>query len=196
MISDLSPEKIRILLNRIVLRDDKAVKELYVHYQKSLYAFARYRTGDDVLAEEVVQETFLTVLAKPNQFDFTSKFSVWLCGIAKNKAKDALRKRGLYQTRNVELDDQMIETLQSDKIDVLDQMEAGERDEILRECIERLSNEHREAMLLTYHQGASIEEVSNIQEVPQGTIKTRLFHARKKVQDCVRRAYGEGVVNV
>lgn len=193
MISDLSPEEIRSLLNRIALRDDKAITELYLHYQRSLYAFAKIRTGDDALASEVVQETFLAIFAKPAQFDFRSKFSTWLCSIAAHKAVDALRKQGRYRSRNIELDENMVETLPSESIGILDHMEEEERDEILRECVERLSPNQREAMLLAYHQGASIEEISELQKIPQGTAKTRLFHARKKVQDCVRRAYGEGV---
>lgn len=193
MISDLPLHEIRSLLNRIALKDDKALTELYLHYQRSLYAFAKNRTGNDDLAGEVVQETFLAVFTKPDRFDFSSKFSTWLCAIAAHKAADVLRKQGRYWSSNVELDDQMIETLPSENLDVLDRMEEDERDEILRECIERLSSDQRESMLLAYHQGASIEEIADIQKTPQGTAKTRLFHARKKVQDCVRRAYGAGV---
>lgn len=193
MVSDLPPEIIRSLLNQIALKDDKAISEIYLHYQKSIYAFAQNRTGNDDLAGEVVQETFLAVFLKPSAYDFQSKFSSWLCSIAKHKSVDLLRKHGRAWSRSVELDNEMIEILPSDQIAILERMEGDERDEILRACIERLSVEQREAMLLVYHQGASIDEVAGLQDIPQGTVKTRLFHARKKVQDCIRRAYGSGV---
>ena len=91
---DLPEKEIQSLLNQIALGDDQAVSRIYLHYQRSLYAFIRLRVADDNDAEEILHDTFMVMCKKPLSFNSGSKFSTWLYAIAKNKTLDWWRRKG------------------------------------------------------------------------------------------------------
>ena len=90
---DLPSKEIAALLNRIAQGDDQAVRTLYQHYQRSVYAFIRHKVSNEAAAQEILNDTFLVMCQKPHVFNGSSKFHTWLCGIAKNKCLDWRRKQ-------------------------------------------------------------------------------------------------------
>jgi RNA polymerase sigma-70 factor, ECF subfamily len=108
-----------------------------------------------------------------------SKFSTWLIGIARHKMIDAFRAK---QPDHDDLDDQM----PSDSAGVFEELANKQRREGVQECMGKLTDEHRECLHLVFYEGMAIHEVADIQKCPQNTVKTRLFHARQKIKNCLR----------
>jgi RNA polymerase sigma-70 factor (ECF subfamily) len=104
--------------------------------------------------------------------------------MARNKAWSALRKR-----REAALDDGVAEAMEDEADDPEVQIQKSDKGAMLRACMDRLSAEHREVLDLVYYHDTSIEEVAMIVGIPENTVKTRLFHARKKLAD-IAKAHG------
>lgn len=190
--NDLPGHEISDLLNRIERDDNQAVGKLYRHYQQAVHAFIRRRVPDDAAAEEILIDTFLVMCRKPGAFDGTSKFSTWLCGIARNKALDWLRAHG-RQAELVEIDEEVIETAADPDWDILDRLERKEESEVLRRCVDQLPLAQREAAYWVWYQDEKLETVAERLDCPLGTVKSRLHHARSSIRDCVERAFGRKV---
>ncbi|MGZ8984276.1 MAG: RNA polymerase sigma factor [Methylotenera sp.] len=190
--NDLTREEIVNLLNHIALGDDKAVKTIYLHYQRSLFAFIRHRVPDDSAAEEILHDTFMVICRRPEGYDRTSKFSTWLCAIARHKAADWWRKRGRRPDEQ-EMDDEVIQEIPDNNGNILQLLEQEELSEVLRACVDRLPAVQREAIHHACYQDEKLEVIAQLQDCPVNTVKTRLFHARLKIKDCVERALGKEV---
>lgn len=188
---DLPEKELEGLLNRIALGDSKAVELIYRHYQSSVFAFIRLRVRDDGAAEEILNDTFMIAFQKSEQYNSTSAFKTWLCGIAKNVCGTWMRKQNTQIARStVEIDEEIFDNLPDPDWDIVARLESQEMDEILRECIDRLPMSHKEAFFWTWFEEEPIEVVAQRLECPAGTIKSRLFNARAKIADCVKNALG------
>jgi RNA polymerase sigma-70 factor (ECF subfamily) len=106
-----------------------------------------------------------------DRFSGRSKVSTWIFGIARNKALDLLRreKRG---ARVPEL-----------KLVSPDPAPGIERDENVRTALETLSTDHREVVFLTFYEGLSYGEIAQLLDIPEGTVKSRMFHAKKRLAE-------------
>jgi RNA polymerase sigma-70 factor (ECF subfamily) len=187
--TDLPDLTLRDLLNRIDRGDDSALERLYRHYRRSLYAFVRHQIPDDAAADEIADDVFLVVLRKPTAFNGSSSFHTWLCGIARNRCRDWWRKRGREDERSVAADG-YLDSLAAADWQVLERLERDERDAAVRECIDRLPAAHRETVYWSIYEELSIDDVGARMNCPPGTVKSRLFHARAKLRDCIEGALG------
>lgn len=186
---DLPVQFVTALLNRIAQGDDKAATELYRRYYGYVYAYLRYKMGDELAAEEAAQDVLLAVCRKPTSFQGQSKFTTWLCGIANNKAVDWRRKSG----RNVpvaDIEDEVLEELHDPDPDIVQQMADSQNAEAVRRCVESLPDKHREAVLMAYFEEVGMAEIAERMACPEGTVKSRLSHARAKLLDCLKRWLG------
>jgi RNA polymerase sigma-70 factor (ECF subfamily) len=115
--------------------------------------------------------------------DLTSQVSTWLLSIARFKALTALRQR-----RHEDIDqEEMLEIV--DEADTPeDSLHRSSTSAILRACIAKLSPAHREIINLVYYHEKSVEEVGEIIGIPQSTVKTRMFYARKQLAELLRVA--------
>lgn len=171
------------LLERIVQADEAAFRELYRGYSQRLYAYVLRQLGDPAQAEEIVADTLYEVWRQPGRFRGDSQFSTWLIGIARNKLLMALRSRR-PDAQHEDLD-AVAETLPSDDAGAFEVLAQRQRQEGVRDCMQRLSEEHREAVHLVFYEGMALAEVATIQGCPENTVKTRLFHARLKLKNCL-----------
>lgn len=183
---DLPNQTIVELLNQIDQGDDKAATRVYRHYHGFLYAYIRHRLADDAAAEEVAHDVFLSVFQKPQGFGEQSKFSTWICGIAKFKVADWWRKQKITVPLD-DVGDEFIETEPDPNWDFVARLEAAQDAEALRQCIDKLPADQREAVFWAFYQDAGLEDVAKHQNCPVGTVKSRLFSARKRLRDCVSR---------
>lgn len=187
--NDLPQQEINNLLNRIAKGDDKALKALYLHYHRGLFAFIRLRVPDDTDAENILNDTFIVVCKKPEGFNGESKFSTWLFSIAKNKTLDWWRSKSRL-AETVEMDDEQLALIPDTADGILDVLERNDRDEVLRECMEKLPLEQRDAIYFSYYEDEGVEFIAQQQQCPIGTVKTRLFNARIKIRNCMEKAWG------
>lgn len=173
------------LLERIARRDEAAFRELYKAFSRKVYAYVLNQVRDTAQAEEIVADTLYDVWRFPDRFRGESQFSTWLIGIARNKVLMAWRARRPDSTHD-DIDD-VADSLTDDGPGSFELLAEKQRREGVAHCLARLSDEHRACMHLVFYEGASVAEVAEVQGIPEGTVKTRLFHARQKMKDCLRR---------
>lgn len=177
---ELSNEQAQGLLRRMAQRDEKALRELQRYLGRRIYAFALNRLHDPDEAEAVVGDTLYEIWKNPGRFRGESRFSTWVLGIARYKILTLLRSR---RPDHEELDEQM----PAGDLGSFEIVAAQERREAVLQCMERLSEIHRECLHLVFYEELSLGEVAQIQGCPENTVKTRLFHARLKIKSCLER---------
>lgn len=172
------------LLGRIERADEDAFKQLYRAFSRKLYAYVLRQLGDPAQAEEIVSDTLYEVWRHPDRFRGEAQFSTWLIGIARNKVLMAFRGRRPDQDHG-DLDD-VADTMASDDPGQFELLAGAQRREGVRNCMDKLSEDHRECIHLVFYEGMSLGEVAGVQGCPENTVKTRLFHARQKLKNCLR----------
>lgn len=180
----MSETDIRALLGRLAQGDETALRRLQAEFGRRIYAFALNRLRDPDEAETVVVDTLWEVWKAPDRFRGESLFSTWLLGIARNKVLMTLRGRGPWHD---EYEEEIHGDLQADETPgQYERIDLAQRAARVRECMETLSAPQREALRLVFFEDMSVAEVAAIQGCPEGTVKTRLFHARRNLRDCLR----------
>lgn len=172
------------LLARIAERDEGAFRELYRAFSRKLYAYVLRQLSNEAQAEEIVSDTLYEVWKAPERFRGDSQFSTWLIGIARNKVLMAWRSRK-PDAMHDDLDD-VAETMAADEPGAFEILAQQQRSVGVRRCMDKLSSEHRECIHLVFYEGMSVSDVAKTQQCPEGTVKTRLFHARQKLKNCLR----------
>ena len=172
------------LLGRIERADEAAFRELYRAFSRRLYAYVLRQLGDPAQAEEIVADSLYEVWKAPARFRGDAQFSTWLIGIARNKVLMAFRSRK-PDSKHEDLDD-VAETLVAEDGSAFDMLANAQRREGVRHCMDKLSDNHRECVHLVFYEGMSLAEVAQVQACPEGTVKTRLFHARQKLKNCLQ----------
>ena len=179
-----NPQVLR-LLGRIEQKDEGAFRELYCAFSRKLYAYVLRQLSDPAQAEEIVADTLYEVWKAPAKFRGESQFSTWLIGIARNKV--LMHWRGRKPDADHDDVADLAEQLPSDAPGAFDIMADQQRSEGVRTCVDKLGTDHRECVHLVFYQGMALAEVARIQQIPEGTVKTRLFHARQKLKQCLQR---------
>lgn len=184
--AELDLDAAQALLARMGNGDESALRELHDRYARRIFLFAMARLRNEEAAQTVMIDTLYEIWKHPDRFRGESRFSTWMLGIAKYKVLSQLR--GTPESHE-DVDDHA-DTLEDPNADVVGEIEAQEESRLLRECLEGLSSTHRECVQLVFFEGLALAEIAGIQGVPEGTVKTRLFHARKNLRDCVQGKYG------
>src|SRR5580692_11464583 len=171
------------LLESIAEGDRTAMHTLYSRHHVRVYRFILRMVRDTATAEDLTSQVFLDVWRTASQFQGRSQVSTWLLSIARFKALTALRQR-----RHEDIDQEEI-------LEIADGAETPEAcldrsstSEILRACVAKLSPAHREIINLVYYHEKSVEEVGLIIGIPQSTVKTRMFYARKQLAELLKGA--------
>ena len=171
------------LIGRIAGGDKLAMQVLFARHHVRVYRFVLRLVGDASRAEDLINDVFLDVWRTADKFEARSQVSTWLLAIARYKALSALRKRP-----DEELDEETAGAIEDPGDDPETAMQKKDTSEILRECLTKLSAEHREIVDLVYYHEKSVEEVARIVGVPENTVKTRMFYARKKLAGLLKKA--------
>lgn len=172
------------LLNAIIKGNDDAMNMLYRKFSRKIYAFAMRRLSAPDLAEEIVVETMYEVWKNAKKFAGRSKVSTWVLGIARYKVLDKMRKRGIQQMR--EVDDEVAE-MEDENPSAFAQIAEKQQSQHVADCLDTLPDDQRECMHYVFYEELSLVDIAEIQQCPANTIKTRMFHARKKMKDCIEK---------
>ena len=159
----------QILILRCQLRDQQAFAELIDRYQRPLRYFIARLVGNPDLADEMSQETWLTVLSKIHTLRSAATFRVWLYRIARNKVYQELRRRKV----TLELD----ENLEAPD-DTGDEIGSFEDAAQLHRCLEKLKPLHKEVLLLRFLEEMTYEQIADVLDCNIGTVRSRIFHAK------------------
>ena len=168
----------RMLLDALAAGDKHALSALFARHNVRVYRFILRMTKRPALAEDLVNEVFLEVWRRAGTFEGRSQVSTWILSIARFKALAALR-----QLPREEGNDDALAQIEDPAENAEALLERSDRASRLRACLTRLSPEHRELIDLVYYHERSIAEVSEIVGIPPGTVKTRMFAARKKLAE-------------
>jgi RNA polymerase sigma-70 factor, ECF subfamily len=164
------------LIERIAAGDKLAMRVLFARHHVRVYRFVLRLVRDQTQAEDLIGEVFFEVWRQAASFKARAAVSTWLLAIARFKAFSLLRRRG-----EEELDEEIARAVEDTADDPEVAFQKKERIEILRRCWSKLSPEHRDIIDLVYYQEKAIAEVADIIGVPENTVKTRMFYARKRL---------------
>jgi len=148
-----------------------------------VFRFGLRLIRDGQVAEDLISEVFLDVWRQAGKFEGRSAVSTWLLAITRFKALSALRRR-----RDVELDEKAANAIEDSSDDPELAVVKKDTGDALRKCLTALTAEHREIIDLVYYHEKSVEEVAEIVGIPENTVKTRLFYARKKLAELLKAA--------
>ncbi|NVO14143.1 MAG: sigma-70 family RNA polymerase sigma factor [Rhodoplanes sp.] len=164
------------LMARMAEGDRAALQAFYTRHHVRVFRFVLRILGDRTQAEDVISDVFIDAWRQAGQFEGRSAVSTWLLAIARHKAYAVLRRRPTES-----IDDEKAAQIEDgcDTPDVT--LEKRNRAAILRRCLEALPSTHREIVDLVYYHEKSVAEVARVFNIPENTVKTRLFYARKKL---------------
>lgn len=177
----------RALVERIRAGDTSGFDELYKQYRTRAYNLAFRVTKNNESALDVVQESFIKVFKNLDGFEGSSSFYTWLYRIVMNLAIDKVRADARGQ-RHVEFDerlaqDESLEGKTARSESPLRRVLRSELSARIREVLDELPEYHREAIVLREVDGLSYDEIAEAMDCPKGTVMSRLFHARHKMQE-------------
>ena len=173
------------IVRRVLQGDVNAFERLVTEYEKAVYAIAQRMTGNAEDAADMTQETFIKAYNSLQSFRGDSKFSVWLYRIASNVCLDFLRSRSRKPTVSLSVEDDEGEEGQLDIADESQSpellMERGLTRDAVRRGLDTLPPDYRQILLLREIQGLSYDEIAAVLEIEVGTVKSRIFRARKRL---------------
>jgi RNA polymerase sigma-70 factor (ECF subfamily) len=172
-----------VLIGRIASGDRLAMQVLFARHHIRVYRFVLRVVRDQTKAEDLISEVFLDVWRQADRFEGRSAVSTWLLAIARFKALSALRRRP-----DEELDEEAAEAIEDPSDNPEETLAKKDKSSVIRKCLERLSADHREIIDLVYYHEKSVEEVAEIVGIPENTVKTRMFYARKKLAELLKAA--------
>jgi RNA polymerase sigma-70 factor (ECF subfamily) len=167
-----------ILIGRIAKGDRLAMETLFGRYRVPVYRFVLRMVRNPATAEDLNSDVFLDVWRQAGTFEGRSTVSTWIFSIARFKALNALQRRPME-----ELDEAKADTIKDTSDDPEIALAKKDKAALLRECLLKLSADHREIVNLVYYQHKSVEDVAGIVGIPEATVKTRMFYARKKLSE-------------
>jgi RNA polymerase sigma-70 factor (ECF subfamily) len=172
------------LIKRIAGGDSLAMKSFYARHHVRLYRFLVRMTRREATAEELMNEVFLEVWRKADGYEGRSAVTTWMLSIAHHKAISQLRKRS---EETLDDDENGVEAADEDD-DPEVVLQKQNKSQVLRACMEKLSVEHRTILDLVYYHDKSVAEASEVLGIPENTVKTRMFYARKRLGELMREA--------
>jgi len=164
------------LLQRVAVKDRVAFEKLYTRFYPQLTRYLNRLVRRPEMVEEVVNDTLFVVWDKAEQFQGRSKVSTWVTGIAYLKgikALDRLRMQPEQQAETLAETEDIEETQ-----NLISKLGLGEW---LASGLDKISVDQRSVIELTYFSGYSYQEIADIMKCPVNTVKTRMFHARRKL---------------
>jgi RNA polymerase sigma-70 factor (ECF subfamily) len=188
----MEPDLEHRLIERLRQRDELAFNEIVELYQSRVYNLVYRMLGNREEARDVAQEVFITVFKAIHLFRGESKFSTWLYRIATNHCKNRLKylgRRAVFpKTQLDELTER--EQLESASMSTSGTVERPDRllegrevEKLLQEALEELDEDHRLLIVLRDVQNMSYQEISDITQLAEGTVKSRLHRARAALRE-------------
>ena len=166
------------LLERARKGDSQAFGALVERYQRRVVGVAQAVVHNQDDAIELAQETFVRAYENLSKFESRSSFSTWLYRIAANLSIDFRRREGRHQVLRGEDAETEINRLPSPRGDSYQESVRTELNKRINGALEQLTPEHRAVILLREVEGLSYDEISDLLQVPRGTVMSRLHYAR------------------
>jgi len=165
-----------VLIRQIACGHKDAMRVLFARHQLKVYRFVLRILRDAALAEDAVSETFIDAWRHADRYGGRSSVSTWLLAIARHRALTAARRR-----RTESIDCEAAQNAVEAASDPEAELARKQTGALIRRALTALPLEHAEMLDLVYYQEKSIREIAAILGIPGNTVKTRTFHARKRL---------------
>ncbi|HUL14267.1 MAG TPA: sigma-70 family RNA polymerase sigma factor [Methylococcaceae bacterium] len=167
------------LIQRICEADHDAFEALYQRYYQRLFRFSYRVTHRLDQVEEIINDVMYVVWKKAHTFNHQARASTWILGIAYKKCLKTIAER--LSAEHLTLDDveELLPAIEDSGLKNL------EIEDWLAVALSRLPPDQRAVLELTYHHGLHYREIAEIMGCPENTVKTRMFHARKKIKSLI-----------
>jgi RNA polymerase sigma-70 factor, ECF subfamily len=175
------------LLEQVVAGDLLALEQLFARYQRQIYQLALGITRDAETAEEVLQDTFYRLHKHAAQLDGSLPLLPWLYRVAANLSYNQARRRHAWAEPFHVLAERLFVPPWRSPEHIAEEHEVQA---IVRATLDALSPKHRAVLVLHYIHEYSVQEIAAILDCPEGTVKSRLHHARKLLKEQLERRYG------
>lgn len=174
-----------VLMELITEGDTSAFDELYKRYSKRLlYYFYRMLRDDEATAQDFLQDIFLKIVEKPGLFRTSDCFSTWIFSVAHNMCKNEYRRRTVRKIMKNDLEiDCCPQEKGIDEYSTIKKLDQNQFNKLLLMELENLDEIHKTTFLLRYQENFSIKEISAIVKCSEGTVKSRLFYATKRLAE-------------
>jgi RNA polymerase sigma factor (sigma-70 family) len=175
------------LVELVAQKDAGALEALYERYGRAAYSLARRILTEETLAQDVVQEVFLSLWRDARRFDAgRGTVATYLLSMTHHRAVDVVRRE--ENLRRWRTSDEGLELEADPKVRVEDEVLTSERRAEVRSALQELPAAQREALLLAYFGGYTQREVAALVGVPLGTVKTRMAAGMRKMKEALRDA--------
>jgi RNA polymerase sigma factor (sigma-70 family) len=170
------------LVSLLKSRDSKAFGYLYDNYSGALYTIIAQIVEDLELSNDVLQEVFINIWKKIESYDpGKGRLFTWMLNIARNASIDTLRSKSFQNSRKNQSIPQNDEWNSTNKVNQVNVDNIG-----FRKVLEHLKKEHRVLIELAYFKGYTHEEIAEIEDIPLGTVKTRIRNALLQLRDYLK----------
>lgn len=191
------------LIDRLKTGDPRAFRQLIETHQRSIYRVCLRMMRSEAEAEDMTQETFIRASRSMDQFRGEASLSTWLYRVAINLCKNRInylqRRRSTQHRSLVQLEEAKGDAWQSDRVggaapETPDALAEGrEAQALIGQALDQLPDQLKTILLLRDIEGLSYAEVSEVTQLPLGTVKSRLHQARLQLMELYRSLQGEGV---
>jgi RNA polymerase sigma-70 factor (ECF subfamily) len=186
------------LIQRIQGHDSEAFEVFYIRYRQLICNHITSIVRDDAVAQDLVQEVFLRVWTRANQWDGRGKVKGWVYRIATNLSLNHLRSMKRHPQQQLEIpadgsdDDVSIPGWMIDPSALTPEVlfEGTEQQRMVWALIEDLPPEKREVFQMVYDEEMDLQSVASALEIPEGTVKSRLYHSRKSLANKLKDLSG------
>ncbi|MBU2886672.1 sigma-70 family RNA polymerase sigma factor [Gilvimarinus agarilyticus] len=173
----------KALLKAIAAKDESAIAAFYRLYESTVYRFSLSRLNDPIAAADILNEVMMEVWKSAAKFEGRSKVSTWLLGITHFKIIDQFRAKKRHE--HEEMDDDIADESPAVQQDAL--LEATQDAQLLKHALSKLSPEHRQVLHLAFFEDMNYREIGQVMGVSEGTIKSRIYHAKKLAKTQLQR---------
>jgi len=194
-LSDKAKKDYQLVLRALNDKDQRAYTEIMGRYKDSVYFMLLKMVNNSDDAEDLTIETFSKAFKRLDQYSPQFAFSTWLFKIASNHSIDFIRKKRI---KAVSIDqgysksdgESYVIPVKEDSLDPEETMQKDERVQRMRDVVEKLKPRYKRLVELRYFEEKSYEEISEILELPLGTVKAQLFRARDFMFDLMKTTKG------
>jgi RNA polymerase sigma-70 factor (ECF subfamily) len=178
------------LIAECIAGNDSAIETLIHQYEAGVFKFALSVVGNQADAHEVTQETFIAALRSLHTYEERKSFKAWLYTITLNQSRSFLRKRKVLEklrattTLLFRVESQGQPSPEETVIQT-------EKETVVWNELNKMDERHRIVVILRYFQELSISEISEVLNLSEGTIHSRLHNARKRLRDALQLLHGE-----
>jgi len=177
------------LVARLRQGDTAVLEQLYRQYVDRVYSVVFHQVGQNKsVAEDIVQETFLSALKSIGKFHGKSKLYTWLCSIAYHKVADFYRQQGRHARRDEQsssIDATKLQRIKDSDPHVLSKLESEEDRQVIEQALLSLPLDYRQVLIFKYVEQMPVTEISLVMRRSPKSVEGLLARARKELRDCL-----------